>query len=300
MRLALQNTGAQPVSGLVLRARLFRPEQESDGLRVLDFTVRSSSSSDEWKIPGAQLVLEWPAEDGCAFAVGGPAEFARPISITDLTVEDSGEAVAPFDSWNSEGPDGVVVLQEFPLPTVQPNTTLSLVGGVSVAKVDDGAHQIHGAAVRFKHEGSDEEFEAVGEAAVGDTLEVLISLHNGSCVQGDPSVNVRTFTRAEPGRGVVKVGARTHDPIGFYHPRSTKMSDATINIEGGVDARLSPLSGTTVLWQADCTRPVEIADLPDWIFQGGVDVNVPGFIPRMTCETHARYVTTQVLVERAE
>lgn len=183
---------------------------------------------------------------------------------------------------------------QYSLPYMAADRTMTLSGSIDIAN-PDAAPQIEGTGVQVKllH---DSKYSSEISARDGDRVRVLIRLHNGSCSPSTVSnpVTVRTSSHADAARGFLRVSAVAKGPM--LEPPSTTFGPATINLEGESSASLSLLPGTTKLYGATCDEPQPLETLGDWIFQSGVTVDVPGYLPRMTCASHSRYVTTDLVV----
>lgn len=296
--LTITNRGGSALSGLLLRAHVFVPPDNPE-LRLLYFGVQEGEGGPETNIPGASLVLEWPKEEGCGFAKRAdayPWTGDEAASVGDLVVTTAfGDRAVPQRSAASWVQEHVVA--QYNLPEIAAGASAKFRGPIYITPPDQaGVPAIDGGALKFRTEDG-AEYHQTGGARVGDVVTLLVTLHNGDCSMRDAQAVLRaTVGKFRRARGYLTISAMTKGDRWMLHPRTTRMTRATINIEGGEPATLQPMRGTTRLHGGTCSGTKEIELLPDYLFQSGVGISVPGYIPRMECETHIRFVTTDLLV----
>ena len=286
VRMTLTNDSEVPLTGALLRLRSYA--NPSEGAHLVYLSVKPGDGGPEALVEGAALTVEHPAEDSC---------FPREFTANALGFDNGTSAAVLRPTGFEESPDGegVALVSEYILPDVGPGVTVTFSAAVRPDEAD-GEPTIDGSPLEVKLAGSDEEYRTNIQAAVGDTVRLAALLHNSSCDQDDAQATVTAEVRqpADASRGYLQVFVRARLAFGTRGP--TRLGPATINITGRRSATLRVVPGSSWLWAGGCDEPVVVGELPDTLFAGGVSAAVPGYEPRVGCETHARWVIVEARV----
>lgn len=291
LTLNVTNNSRRPASGVVLYPRLFSPP-DSRGLAVLDFEARETDDGPSSLVEGARLALGSPAVEACkgswTFRLGS-AKVSDGNSVV--------EAPTLFEYSPRDG-ESIDIESQSPilLPDVPPGAKIQLVAPVTVGGGDDTV-QIDGTSVRFKVlDSASQGYAETGGIANGDTVRAIFQLHNGSCGTTPADVVLRAQVKP-PGAGDDKtlLTARTDGGARVY-PARTTFTPATLISAADSRVRLQAVKGSTRVYRGACEEPLLLGRATGDLLRSGVRVEVPGYVPDMTCESHIRWVTADFTV----
>jgi hypothetical protein len=289
--LTLENTSEQTITGALLYPQTIEPKDAQPRHRELNFVVSRDGSAEGPPVEGANLGLNAPESDNCV------ADWS--FWNSDFSVD--GEQLVQHTSWSGTSQEGIDTLAPVELPPLEPEEEVVITGTLGVSG-SNAPGQIDGTGVEFRVVPADDgigrssDYSTTGDVKIGDTIRALIRLHDGSCSAYESQVTVSASVGPfDPKTGSLQLSAVSTGETNV-DPRMTEFTPAVLLVDGQARATLEPVDGTTKLYGMSCDGAELIEELPDWLFRVGVGVSVPAYVPRMTCESHMRYVTTDLRV----